>query len=552
MRRRVGILLLAATGILGGLPAAASEPPPNIVFVITDDMRPHHFNALPEGRGRNLTPNLDRLAAEGTLLRNLHVVSPLCTPSRFSCLTGRYPSRSRNPWFLERTETEGQAVVEFNTYIVDADDTLPRRLQEAGYVTGMAGKNHVIAVDGLETFPDIDASARDPENAARLQRNHRRVQDAVRRAGFDEAGALYHNNPDFLGLHEVAVHNLDWIAAFGTDFIRRHKDRPFFLWFATTVPHDPTGAERSWHADPRLTAEGWLDEAPDSGMPPRDGIPERLAAAGLPITDEAANLLWLDDALGALVRALEDAGILERTLIVFFNDQGQNAKGTLYQGGVHNPGWIWRKGGFPCGPALDAMLANIDFAPTLLETAGASFSPGDFDGRSFLPGLMGEAVSPDRVLYFELGYSRAVREGNWKYLAVRYPESIAAMPMEERERVLAAWNAERERLHLPIVTTDATRPFSHLTPVPGGGHAESESTGAYPAYADPDQLYDLAGDPGEQTNRWEDASCRAIRKRLTSALEDVVRDLPGRFALSGDEKVRDLGPIHRPATEKTP
>ena len=504
---------------------------PNIIFFIADDMRPHHFNCLPEGRGRNLTPNLDRLAREGTLLTGQHVVSPICTPSRFACLTGRYPSRSRNPWFEERTAAEGQTVVEFNTYILASDPTLPKYLQKAGYVTGMAGKNHAIAVDGLEAFPDFDASAREPGNAARLKRNHERVCEAVRSAGFDEAGSVYHNNPDFLGLGEVAVQNMDWITQAGVAFIERHRDQPFFLYFATTVPHGPTNAARSWNADPLLTAEGYL-EAPLDVQPPRHTIPERLQAAGLPVTDDTANMLWLDDALGALLGAIEETGVLGRTVIFFFNDHGQQAKGTLYQGGVHDPSIVWRKGGFPCGPTLSAPLSNVDFAPTILHLAGAEVGGDAFDGMDFLPYLEGAPYPEERALYFELGYARAVRKGNWKYLAVRYPEAIATMSPAKRADVLETWNAERRRKHMPIVTTDPTRPFSHLTPIPGGGHAEVESTGTYPGYYDADQLYDLYRDPDEQNNLAGDPAYAEQLTALQEALRARLEDLPGTFELN--------------------
>ena len=84
-----------------------------ILFFIADDMLPVHFNCLHEGRDKFYTPNLDRLAREGTILLQQHVVSPVCTPSRYSVLTGNYPSRATNWGFLDRTKKEGQTVVSF-------------------------------------------------------------------------------------------------------------------------------------------------------------------------------------------------------------------------------------------------------------------------------------------------------------------------------------------------------------------------------------------------------------------------------------------------------
>jgi len=117
---------------------------PNIVFIIADDMKKHMFNCLTEGKGRNLSPNIDRLAAEGTLLMGQHVVSPVCTPSRFNCLTGRYASRSRSVNFLRSTQRHGQTVIGWNTHILADDVTLPGLLKQQGYKTGIVGKNHVV------------------------------------------------------------------------------------------------------------------------------------------------------------------------------------------------------------------------------------------------------------------------------------------------------------------------------------------------------------------------------------------------------------------------
>ncbi len=140
------------------------ERPPNIIFFIADDMYPEMFNALPQGAGKNLTPNLDRLAEEGVLMLNQYVTSPVCTPSRFSCLTGRYASRATNDSFLRFTETnEGQTVIQWNTQLTGQEKTLPHYLREAGYSTGMVGKNHVIETPGLYRFPDYNADPLDPE-----------------------------------------------------------------------------------------------------------------------------------------------------------------------------------------------------------------------------------------------------------------------------------------------------------------------------------------------------------------------------------------------------
>ena len=523
----ITLLCLSATCF-----ADVSEKP-NVIFFIADDMLPRHFNCLPQGEGKNFTPNIDRLAAEGTVMQQQHCASPVCTPSRYNVMTGTYASRAQNAWFKEITKQNNeQTIVEFNTHIVKGQPTLPALLKDAGYNTGMSGKNHVVEAHGLKKFKHFDASAKDPKNIAILKANHDHVCQAMREIGFDYADRVYHNNPDFLGLHEIAVQNMDWITEGGVNFLKQKRDNPFFLYFATTVPHGPTAELRSWNADPRITPLGWLDNAPNV-QPTRDTIPERVKAAGLPVNNDTCNMLWLDDALGALIDTLETTGQLENTVIFFYSDHGQMAKGTLYQGGVHNPCIVWRKGGWPTGSISQALTHIVDFAPTILDMAGVPYEPKIFDGVSYLPALNGEEMDQDRVLYFELGYARAVRKGNFKYLALRYPEAIENMSPEDRKAALEEWNAERHRKHLDIVTEDASAPFSHLTAVPGGGGAEAMSTGDRPSYFDRDQLYDLSKDPSEQNNLAEDPEYAKILKNLKVELNQYITDLPGSFGEFG-------------------
>lgn len=501
---------------------------PNIIFFIADDMLPQHFNCLSRGQGKNLSPNLDRLAREGTLMLQQHVVSPVCTPSRYNVLTGNFASRAQNQYFKQITKRNGQSVVEFNTHILPTDQTLPALLKKAGYTTGMAGKNHVVEVEGLKQFANFDASAKDPANKALLKSNHDHIRQAIREIGFDFADNVYHDNASFLGLHEVAVQNMDWITEAGVRFLNQAHTQPFFLYFATTVPHGPTEEKRSWNADPRLTAIGYLDEPPKV-QPARHTIPKRLRAAGLPVDDNTANILWLDDALGALLDTLEANGQIDNTVIFFFNDHGQRAKGTVYQGGVHNPSIVWRKGGFPVGNTSDALVSNVDFAPTILDLAQVDRTQYTFDGQSFLPYLEGQTPNSLRSLYFELGYARGIRVGDWKYMAIRYPEHLENMTLEERRAVLNDWNDKRKRRHLNIVTNDPTKPFSHLTAIPGGGDAEKKSTGFYPAYFKRDQLYNLAQDPNEQNNLAENPKYTAVLKVMQNALKEQLKTLPGGF-----------------------
>lgn len=511
-------------------PKESSERPPNILFFIADDMYPEMFNCLPQGAGKNLTPNIDKLAQEGTLMFNQYVASPVCTPSRYNCLSGRYASRATNDSFVKMTEREeGQTVIQWNSFLTAKDKILPHYLKEAGYVTGMVGKNHVIEAKGLQRFEDFNADPEEPEINEKIKDNYRKAVDAVLGAGFDYAGGIYHNNPNFVGVARLAVQNLDWTTEAGVNFIDQHHDKPFFLYFATTVPHGPTSADRSWNADPRITANGILDEAP-RGMPARSTIPARLEEAGFGGKGKE-NILWLDDALGALISKLEQHKILDNTIIFFFNDHGQHAKGTLYQGGALNPSIVWQTGGFLCGNTSQVKISNVDFAPTILDLAGIDFQRDAFDGRSFVEVLNETKSAPRKSLYFELGYGRAVIMGDYKYYAIRYPEYARSWSAEKRAEVLDRYNDGRRFRNMQIVNMDPARPFSHLMTIPGGGQAENKSYGVKPGYFDRDQLYNLKDDPGEQVNLANDPEYAGKLEEMKVELKKYLDELPGKFEL---------------------
>jgi len=507
---------------------------PNIIFFIADDMERDMFNCLPEGKDSNLSPNIDKLVDEGILMINQHVSSSVCTPSRFSCLTGTYASRATCKEFTDFTKKmDGQTVVQWNTYITPKDMTIGKLMKKLGYTTGFYGKNHAVEAPGWKKLP-LNTDPTDPEAVKVLKRNAEIIRQELKKAGFDYAGANYQDNPSYLGPEKLRVQNLDWITDESLKFLDTVKNEPFFLYYATTVPHGPSNAEQSWNGDRRVTAEGILD-TPPTCLPPKETIPERIYASGLvkkgeKIPDRLGNVLWIDDALGALINKLKEQGKLDNTIIFFFSDHGQYAKGSIYEGGVSSPSIVWQKGGFKAGHLSKALVSNIDFAPTIFDMGGGDpDTVKTFDGKSFLPILNGEKDKIHESLYFEMGFSRGVLKDSFKYIALRYPEFAMKWDLKKRKEILDKWNNFRIANKLRYHYTDPSLPFSHLMLIPGGGDAEFPSTKRYKHYYETDQLYDLRNDPNEQNNLFGDPKYADKVKELQAELVKYLNTLPGKF-----------------------
>ena len=507
---------------------------PNIVFFIADDMERYMFNCLDEGKGKNLSPNLDRLAKEGVLMLNQHVSSSVCTPSRYACLTGQYASRAKSESFTNFTKKmDGQTAVQWNSYIVPGQTTIGKLLKELGYTTGFFGKNHAVEAPGWKKLP-LKTDPTSPEAVKVLKRNAQIISEQLKKCGFDYSGGLYQDNPSYLGPEKLRVQNLDWITDKALNFLDSTKDKTIFLYYATTVPHGPTDAKHSWNGDRRVTAEGIID-TPPTCLPDKSTIPTRLYESGLvkegkKIPDALGNVLWIDDALGALINKLEEQGKLDNTVIFFFNDHGQYAKGSIYEGGVSSPSIIWKKGGFKTDSVNTALVSNIDFAPTIFEMAGGNpDTVKSFDGKSMLPILNNEEKEIHKSLYFEMGFSRGILKDSCKYIALRYPQFALDWDLKTRKEKLDEWNNFRIKNKLRYHFTDPSLPFSHLMLIPGGGDAEYPSTIRYKHYYDTDQFYDLRTDPKEQNNLFNDERYKAKILELQDELKKYLNKLPGTF-----------------------
>jgi arylsulfatase A-like enzyme len=504
MKKALPSLLLV---LLPCLSFAAEKP--NVILIITDDQS---WDTLGFMGGKVHTPRIDRMAKDGMWLTDFNVTSTVCSPSRYSFLTGRYAGRCTGKRFMREHPPGNQTQVENIGELEPGRWNLAKVLQKNGYRTGFVGKSHVVNHDwmggkrakaGLETYPE-NADPRDPKINAMVQRNHRKWCEAIRPYGFDFVDGVYAANLRELYCTALNVHNLDWTIAKALKFLDESKEKPFFLYVSTTLHHGPApwNNKYSLEADPRMTGEGFVAEGFDA-LPSRKDVLKRNREAGF--NDNKAFALWLDDGVGAIIDKVKKLGLEKDTLIVFVPDHGsfRHGKATLHDFGMRVPmlcQWIGR---IKPGSRYDGITANIDFAPTILDLCGIE-PPKDYqmDGVSFKSAMFGDSKPVRSVLFGEMGHSRGVKTKEWKYIAVRYPAEL----QKKIDSGKKFRGFEGRQLDRPYLTRNG-----HL------GHYASKVN---PHYFEPDQLYDLKKDPEENHNVFKknpEAAAR-MKKELAKML----------------------------------
>jgi arylsulfatase A-like enzyme len=362
-------------------PAAARKP--NVIVIVADDMG---YADLGVTGCRDIpTPHIDSLAANGVRCTNGYVSHPFCSPTRAGLMTGKYQQRfghEFNPGpATDRTPGVGLPLDQV---------TMADRMRSAGYRTGLVGKWHLGHTE----------DAYHPLNR-----------------GFDEFFGFLGGSHSYVksGTGHIAIlrgreevqeraYLTDAFAREGVAFIERHKAEPFFLHWAFNAVHGP------------------MDAA--------DRYKERFAKIEDPKRRTYATMLAaLDDAVGAGLAKLREAGIEDDTLIFFVSDNGgpeavnasdngpfRGVKGQATEGGVRVPFLVQWKRGLPAGKSYDHPVICLDILPTALAAAGAPAGPdAKFDGVDLMPHLRGEnAAPPHDALYWRSGGEWAIRAGDWK------------------------------------------------------------------------------------------------------------------------------------------
>lgn len=480
----------------------SSSQKPNVILIYTDDQTYDHFGVF---GGEALTPNVDSLVADGMTFNRYYATSPVCTPSRFSTMTGQYASRSKK--LQQKFPPGGMCNIRWNTSLVVGEKTMAHVLKSAGYTTGVVGKWH-LGTSSFAALSDSDDIS-DPGIADKVLANYAAIQNWIKdNYGFDYAESIYQQNivPKWVP-NPLRYHNMDWITKGALDFIEQNQDGPFFLYMPTTLPHESLNATteidplESFHSDPRTTPLGLLPE-PLNVQPSRADVLSRVTASGF--SEHSAIYTWIDDGVGAVLQKLSDLGIEDNTVVIFASDHGVRGKFTCYETGTREPCIIKWPGTITPGSTCDKIVANIDLAPTIFDICGATpLSEMTLDGKSMLPLLTGQPVSWRDAFLLEMAYTRAVVTDEWKYLAVRFPDSIQDL-IDAGDRTDYAQDGRYQDVKF---------------------NADQD----FPGYFDDDQLYNLTDDYLEQTNLAYDGDYAGTLEMMQTLMRLLSRGLPHTF-----------------------
>lgn len=390
-------ILLAAA--LHASPVTSGHP--NVVLIMADDLGSGDLAFY--GNPKVRTPHLDQLAREGTRFEHFYV-SPVCSPTRASLMTGRYNFRT------------GVVDTLLGRQSMHPDEvTLAEMLRKAGYRTGVFGKWHLgdsypmRPVDqGFEESLVIRTGGTGQLVCPREETNFRPV--------------LLHNGRQTTGRGYVA----DLFTDAAIRFLTQYRDRPFFVYLPFNTPHTPLEVpERYYRAYRRMNLEH--SEFPQSGHPLEGKADQEMIARIYGMVEN------LDDNVGRLLAKLEELQLAKDTIVMFMSDNGPlqarydpqkgfyldatnrrpinarynrgmlDLKGSMYEGGIRSPFFIRWPGTLKSNRAIETIAAHIDVVPTLLEACGVPKpSQVALDGVSLMPLLRNEQTRwPDRNLYFQ-------------------------------------------------------------------------------------------------------------------------------------------------------
>jgi arylsulfatase A-like enzyme len=407
--------------------AAHEKRPPNIVFFLVDDLgymdvgcnNPQTFYE---------TPNINGLAASGMRFTQGYAANPVCSPTRYSIMTGKYPSRVDSTNFFSGKRASTFLPAPLNDVMALEETTLAEAFKAQGYATMFAGKWHLGPTE--EFWPEKQGFD-------------------VNRGGFARGGPYGgkkyfspYGNPR-LSDGPDGEHLPDRLASEVNDFIEAHRDEPFLTYLAFYSVHTPLIGrpdlvKKYQDKAKKLQQSGIADFADEEQIFPNGG--KRQVRIRQNHAVYAAMVEAMDQAVGKVLNKLDELQLTDNTIVVFTSDNGglstsegsptsnvplRGGKGWLYEGGIREPYLIRWPGHTTPGSTCDHPVISTDFMPTLLEAAGQPLLPEKhLDGISLVPLLNGGKELDRQALYWHYPhYSNqggipggAIRRGNWKLI----------------------------------------------------------------------------------------------------------------------------------------
>ena len=372
----LAVLLLACSAAV-----AQTTRPYNVVLILADDLSASELACY--GNKTNQTPNLDKLASEGTRFQTCWA-TPLCTPTRVMLMTGQYGFRTG---YYNLYGRHLVPLPESPLYDVGAKTTFADVVKAKGYTTALAGKWQLTG-----KLPTLVRDCGFDQYMMWAYKDN--LPPGVEHTGAwqnDKVGVTTSRywNPSIIRNGEYFPtkpndYGPDLFCNFLIDFVRANKDKPFCAYWPMVLTHDP-------HVPtPDLDRPGQRTER---GM--------------------ATNVRYMDHVVGRMVRAIDEAGLRENTIILFTGDNGTGGagKGTLVNAGAQEPMIVRCPGTVKAGVVSDALVSLVDVFPTIAEFTNAPIPPGlVLDGRSFAPVVRGESQKHREWLFSFLRDGRMMRD----------------------------------------------------------------------------------------------------------------------------------------------
>ena len=368
-----------------------AKPKPNFLFILADDFGWSQLGCY--GSSFYETPNIDRLATEGMKFTDAYAACPVCSPTRASIMTGKYPARLHLTDFIAggNYPYEKYKQPEWQKYLPLEEITIAEVLKTAGYTTASFGKWHLsIAKKPPESLPY------NPD-----------------KQGFDEYFVTF--KPASSHDPESDAHNVEIITEKSLEFLEKNKDRPFFLYVTHNTIHGPILGKKK-------LVEKYRNK-------PGSELPQNNPVIGAMIEE-------LDNSVGRLLKKLNELKIAKETIVVFFGDNGglersakqtplRSGKANLYEGGIREPLIVRWPGAVKPRSICSEPVISVDFFPTFLRILGLeNKAKKPIDGVSLLPLLRQSGTLNRQAIYWHyphyhsssIGPCGAVRKGDYKLL----------------------------------------------------------------------------------------------------------------------------------------